>query len=55
MRLINKQLKSNDQTYAPELELVIRVPMQIASDSDNAPDSKFYEKLGRELASLIEK
>lgn len=55
MRLLNKQLKPNDQTFAPELELVVRIPMQLASDIDHVPDSDFYEKLGRELASLIEK
>lgn len=55
MRLLNKQLKANDQSYAPEVELVIRIPMQLVSDSDTEIDSAFYEKLGRDLAALIEK
>lgn len=55
MRLLSKQLKANDQTFAPELELVIRVPMQVTADSDRLSESAFYEKLGRELVSLLEK
>jgi len=55
MRLLNKQLKTNDTTYAPELELVIRVPMQLASAGDYAiPSAEFYEQVGRDLVELLD-
>ena len=43
----------NDETFAPELEVVIRLPLEPMQDN-NALDPNFYGNLGKELASLLE-
>ena len=53
MKLLSKTLKMNDDTFAPELEVVIRVPLEQRKEGD-VENSGVYEKLGKELASLLE-
>jgi hypothetical protein len=54
MKLISKQLKMNPDTFAPELEVVIRLPMEVAQDDTAvAGDEEFQSKLGKELFELL--
>lgn len=53
LKLVSKNLKMNDETFAPELEVVLRLPLEPMQDN-NASDPNFYENLGKELASLLE-
>lgn len=55
MRLMNKQLKINDATYAPELEVTVRIPMELAASGDhNILSADFYEQVGRNLVELLD-
>lgn len=53
LKLVSKTLKMNDDTFAPELEVVLRLPLESMQDN-KALDPNFYENLGKELASLLE-
>ena len=53
LKLVSKTLKMNDETFAPELEVLIRLPLETMQDN-TALDPNFYENLGKELASLLE-
>ena len=51
MRLIEKQVKANPETFAPELIVTVALPMQL---EDNHNDiKKTYEQWGREFLDLI--
>ena len=52
IKLVNKTLKMNDGTFAPELEVVLRIPMEPMQDN-SAQDPNFYENLGKELESVL--
>jgi hypothetical protein len=52
MKLVSKKVRINDDSFNPELEIVIRFPLETLQDS-KALDANFYEKLGRDLGSLI--
>lgn len=53
MRLINKSVQLNEHTFAPELEMIIRIPLEPMS-ATNEPISAIYETLGKQLGDLIE-
>lgn len=56
IRLLNKQLKMNDATYAPELEVTVRIPMELTSAGDHTIlSAEFYEQVGRNLVELLDK
>lgn len=48
MNLINKTIKSNENTFAPELEVTIRLPIDFIQNTN--PD---YETIGKELMQII--
>ena len=47
LKLVRKTLKMNDETFAPELEVVIRLPLEPMQDN-NALDPNFYGNLGKD-------
>jgi hypothetical protein len=53
IKLVSKTIKVNEETFAPELEMVILIPMETTQDNQ-ALDPLFYENLGKELVSLLE-
>ena len=53
MKLLSKTLKMNGDTFAPELEVVLRFPMEQYKEG-GVKDSGFCEKLGKELVALLE-
>ena len=50
MRLIEKHVKANPETFAPELIVTVALPMQL---EDQPNDIKTYENWGREFLDLI--
>jgi len=50
MRLIEKRVKANPETFAPELIITVALPMQL---EDKPNDIKTYENWGREFLDLI--
>ena len=52
MELVSKTLKMNKDTFAPELEVVLRMPMEQHKKGD-VEDPGVYEKLGKELVALL--
>ena len=54
MRLISRHLKMNPDTFAPEMEIVLRLPMEIAMDTlVRMTDEEFQNKLGKDLFELL--
>lgn len=53
MKLISKQVKMNPDTFAPELEVVVRLPMELAEGLVKTSDEEFQSKLGKELFELL--
>lgn len=54
MKLISKQLKMNPDTFAPEMEIVLRLPMEIVIDTAvQMTDEEFQNKLGKELFEML--
>jgi hypothetical protein len=44
----------NPDTFAPELEVVIRLPMEVAQDNTAVMgDEEFQNKLGKELFEML--
>lgn len=52
MKLLSKTLKMNEDTFAPELEVIICIPMEQHKEGE-IEDSDIYEKLGKQLVSLL--
>ena len=50
MRLIEKQVKANPETFAPELVVTVALPVQT---EDEPNDVKTYEQWGKEFLDLI--
>ena len=44
----------NSDTFAPELEVVVRLPLEIHKEDGKVMDPKFYEHFGKEFFSLLE-
>jgi len=53
IKIISHTLKIDEQTFSPELEVVLRLPMEPTQDQ-MAIDREFYEKFGREFFSTLE-
>lgn len=53
IKIISHTLKIDEQTFSPELEVVLRLPMELTQDQ-MAIDREFYEKFGREFFSTLE-
>ncbi len=50
MRLIDKKLKANPETFAPELVVTVALPVQT---EDEPTVHKTYEQWGKEFLDLI--
>jgi|AntAceMinimDraft_11_1070367.scaffolds.fasta_scaffold23261_2 hypothetical protein len=50
--LVRKQVAMNNDTFAPELEMTVRLPIELVQDTP-ALDSAFYEKIGRDFCTLL--
>ena len=53
MRLIEKKVKANPETFAPELLVTVAIPMELAQGLANTTDEEFKSKLGQELFELL--
>jgi hypothetical protein len=53
IKLVSKKVTMNNDTFAPELEVVVRLPLEQVQDG-TAVDPNFYEKFGKEFLSLLE-
>jgi len=50
--LVKKQVTMNNNKFAPEIEMTVRLPIEIVQDG-TALDSAFYEKMGRDFFTLL--
>lgn len=54
MKLISRHIKMNPDTFAPEMEIVLRIPMELAKDVlVTMTEEEFKNKLGRDLFELM--
>ena len=54
MKLISRRIKMNPDTFAPEMEIVLTMPMELAMDTlVNMTEDEFKDKLGKELFELL--
>ncbi len=54
MKLISRHIKMNPDTFAPEMEIVLRIPMELAVDTlVTMTEEEFQNKLGRELFEML--
>ncbi len=54
MKLISRHIKMNPDTFAPEMEIVLRLPMELAMDVlVTMTEEEFKNKLGQELFELL--
>lgn len=53
IKIISHTLKIDEQTFSPELEVVLRLPIESTQDQ-MAIDSEFFDKFGREFFSALE-
>lgn len=54
MRLISRHIKSNPDTFAPEMEIVLRLPMELAKDVlVTMTEEEFKNKLGHDLFEML--
>lgn len=53
MKIISHKLSIDETTFSPELEIVVRLPMEPTQDQ-MAVDAQFFEKFGRDFFSLLE-
>jgi hypothetical protein len=54
MRLISRHIKMNPDTFAPEMEIVLRLPMELAMDTlVHMTEEEFKTKLGKELFEML--
>ncbi len=51
MRLIEKQVKANPETFAPELVVTVAIPMEPADKPNGV--RKSYEQWGQEFLNAI--
>jgi hypothetical protein len=55
MRVLNKRLVTNMETFSPELEVTLRIPLEPLQDTTALGTAEAYEKMGRELAGVLSK
>jgi hypothetical protein len=54
MKLISRRIKANPDTFAPEMEIVLTLPMELAVDTlVHMTEEEFTNKLGRELFEML--
>ena len=54
MRLIEKKVKANPETFAPELLVTVSIPMELMNtDIKPGEDAVAYEKIGIEFVNLL--
>ena len=54
MKLISRRIKSNPDTFAPEMEVVLTLPMELATDVlVSMTEEEFKNKLGHDLFELL--
>ena len=54
MKLINRHIKMNPDTFSPEMEIVLTLPMEVAMDAlVHMTEEEFQNKLGKELFQLL--
>lgn len=53
MKLISRHIKMNPETHAPEMEVVLVLPMEFAMDALCRTEEEFEAKLGKELVELL--
>ena len=53
MKLISRRIKMNPDTFAPEMEIVLTMPMELATDALLRTEDEFEAKLGKELIALL--
>jgi hypothetical protein len=54
MRLISRRIKMNPDTFAPEMEIVLTLPMELAMDVlVTMTEEEFKTKLGKELFEML--
>ncbi len=53
MRLISRHIKMNPETFAPEMEVTLALPMEFAMDALCRTEEEFENKLGKELIELL--
>ena len=53
MKLISRRIKMNPDTFAPEMEIVLTLPMEFAMDALLRTEAEFEAKLGKELIALL--
>jgi len=54
MKLISRHIKMNPDTFAPEMEIVLRLPMELAMDTlVHMTEEEFTNKLGKELFEML--
>lgn len=54
MKLISRHIKMNPDTFAPEMEIVLRLPMELAMNTlVHMTEDEFKNKLGKELFELL--
>ena len=54
MKLISRRIKMNPDTFAPEMEIVLTLPMELAMDVlVTMTEEEFKTKLGKELFEML--
>jgi len=54
MRLVSRHIKMNPDTFAPEMEITLALPMELAVETlTKMTEEEFKNKLGKELFELL--
>ena len=54
MRLVKRHIKANPDTFAPEMEITLALPMELAVETlTKMTEEEFKNKLGKELFELL--
>ena len=54
MRLVSRHIKMNPDTFAPEMEIVLRIPMELAMNTlVTMTEEEFQNKIGKELFEMM--
>ena len=54
MRFIDKQVKANPETFAPELLVTVSIPMELMNDDAKPGDDLMaYEKISDEFIKIL--
>ncbi len=53
MKLIRRHIQQNPETFAPEMEIVITMPLEFAVGALCSTEAEFEAKLGKDLIALL--